>query len=45
MPLHVHIGDRTDRLADQLGDLLADVGDDPFASELVVVPAKGSSAG
>ncbi|MEO3938589.1 exodeoxyribonuclease V subunit gamma [Dermatophilaceae bacterium Soc4.6] len=41
MPLHVHIGDRTDRLADQLGDLLADVGDDPFASELVVVPAKG----
>ncbi|MDQ2756511.1 MAG: exodeoxyribonuclease V subunit gamma, partial [Actinomycetota bacterium] len=41
MPLHVHVGDRTDRLADGLGELLAAPGDDPFATEVVIVPAKG----
>src|SRR3712207_1351410 len=32
---------RTDRLADGLGELLGRVPGDPFAEELVVVPAKG----
>ena len=41
MPLHLHVADRTDRLAFELGALLAEPGDDPFATELVVVPAKG----
>ncbi|CUR55628.1 Exodeoxyribonuclease V gamma chain [metagenome] len=41
MTLHLHRAARTDRLADELGDLLATPLDDPFARELVVVPAKG----
>ncbi|MBD8868125.1 exodeoxyribonuclease V subunit gamma [Nocardioides donggukensis] len=41
MSLHVHTADRTDRLADGLGDLLARPLADPFAREVVVVPARG----
>ncbi|WP_422741923.1 exodeoxyribonuclease V subunit gamma [Mycobacterium sp. WMMD1722] len=41
MPLHLHRAERTDLLADGLGALLADPLDDPFAEELVIVPAKG----
>ncbi len=41
MPLHLHRATRTDRLADGLGGLLAAPLDDPFAEEVVVVPAKG----
>lgn len=41
MPLHLHRAERTDRLADQLGELLALPPGDPFAQEVVVVPAKG----
>ncbi|WP_205472754.1 exodeoxyribonuclease V subunit gamma [Nocardioides sp. SYSU D00038] len=41
MPLHLHRAARTDRLADALGDLLAVPLADPFAEEVVVVPAKG----
>ena len=39
--LHLHRAARTDRLADALASLLAVPGDDPFAEELVVVPARG----
>jgi len=39
--LHLHRAARTDLLADQLGDLLAVPLEDPFAQEVVVVPAKG----
>jgi exodeoxyribonuclease V gamma subunit len=39
--LHIHRAERTDVLADCLGELLATPLDDPFAEELVVVPAKG----
>jgi exodeoxyribonuclease V gamma subunit len=39
--LHVHRAERTDVLADALADLLAEPLPDPFATELVVVPAKG----
>jgi exodeoxyribonuclease V gamma subunit len=39
--LHLHRAERTDVLADGLGDLLAVPMADPFAEELVVVPAKG----
>ena len=41
MTLHLHRAERTDVLADQLGDLLAVPLGDPFAQEVVVVPAKG----
>jgi len=39
--LHLHRAPRTDQLADALGELLATPLDDPFAEEVVVVPAKG----
>jgi len=41
MALHVHRAERTDMLADGLGALLATPQLDPFAEELVVVPARG----
>ncbi|OBB57140.1 exodeoxyribonuclease V subunit gamma [Mycobacterium sp. 852013-51886_SCH5428379] len=41
MPLHLHRAERTDLLADGLGALLSRPLDDPFAEELVIVPAKG----
>lgn len=41
MTLHLHRAQRTDVLAAGLGDLLAAPLDDPFAREVVVVPAKG----
>ncbi|KAA1421772.1 exodeoxyribonuclease V subunit gamma [Nocardioides humilatus] len=41
MTLYLHRAPRTDQLADALGDLLATPLADPFASEVVVVPAKG----
>jgi exodeoxyribonuclease V gamma subunit len=41
MALHLHRAPRTDLLADALGDLLATPLDDPFAAELVLVPARG----
>jgi exodeoxyribonuclease V gamma subunit len=39
--LHVHRAERTDVLAEALAGLLATPPADPFAQELVVVPAKG----
>lgn len=41
VPVHLHRAERTDRLATGLADLLAAVPDDPFATELVLVPAPG----
>ncbi|MEZ0577249.1 exodeoxyribonuclease V subunit gamma [Nocardioides sp. MH1] len=41
MTLHLHRATRTDQLADRLGELLAAPLADPFAAEVVVVPAKG----
>ena len=41
MTLQIHRAPRTDVLADALGDLLSTPLDDPFAEEVVVVPAKG----
>ncbi|TYL49842.1 exodeoxyribonuclease V subunit gamma [Nocardioides sp. BGMRC 2183] len=41
MNLHLHRAWRTDLLADELGELLAAPLSDPFAEEVVVVPAKG----
>lgn len=41
MALHLHRAERTDHLADGLGALLADPLPDPFASELVLVAARG----
>ncbi|MHA3023638.1 exodeoxyribonuclease V subunit gamma [Mycobacterium sp. BMJ-28] len=41
MALHLHRAERTDLLADGLGALLAEAPADPFAPELVLVPAKG----
>ena len=41
MGLHLHRADRTDVLADGLAALLAQPLDDPFAMELVLVPARG----
>ncbi|WP_408897138.1 exodeoxyribonuclease V subunit gamma [Nocardioides sp. R1-1] len=41
MALHLHRAARTDLLADELGAQLASPLADPFASEVVVVPAKG----
>jgi exodeoxyribonuclease V gamma subunit len=41
MALHIHRAERTDVLADGLGELLATPPSDPFAQDLVVVPARG----
>jgi len=41
MALHLHRAGRTDLLADGLAALLADPLPDPFAQELVLVPARG----
>ena len=41
MTLHLHTGERTDALADGLARLLATPLADPFAREVVVVPARG----
>ncbi|WP_228001191.1 exodeoxyribonuclease V subunit gamma [Nocardia australiensis] len=41
MPLHIHRAERSDALADALAALLAAPLDDPFAAEVVAVPAKG----
>ncbi len=41
MALHLHRAERTDLLADGLGALLAHPLPDPFAEELVLVPARG----
>ncbi|WKN48726.1 exodeoxyribonuclease V subunit gamma [Nocardioides sp. Arc9.136] len=41
MPLHLHSAPRTDQLADALGDLLSRPLADPFAEEVVAVPARG----
>src|SRR6201992_1550601 len=41
MVLHLHRAERTDLLADGLGALLAGPLPDPFAEELVLVPARG----
>ncbi|MBV8966757.1 MAG: exodeoxyribonuclease V subunit gamma, partial [Mycobacteriaceae bacterium] len=41
MTLHLHRAERTDLLADGLGALLSEPLPDPFAEELVIVPAKG----
>ncbi|MDA4100465.1 exodeoxyribonuclease V subunit gamma [Mycolicibacterium monacense DSM 44395] len=41
MPFHLHRAERTDLLADGLGALLSTPLADPFAEELVLVPAKG----
>src|SRR3954469_5746700 len=41
MALHIHRAQRSDLLADGLGALLADPLPDPFAEELIIVPAKG----
>lgn len=41
MALHLHRAERTDLLADGLGRLLATPLADPFAEELVLVPARG----
>ena len=41
MALHIHRAERTDLLADGLGALLATPPADPFAEDLVIVPAKG----
>jgi exodeoxyribonuclease V gamma subunit len=41
MALHLHRAGRTDLLADRLGALLAQPLTDPFAEELVLVPARG----
>src|SRR5271163_3086346 len=41
MALHLHRAERADVLADGLGALLAEPLPDPFAEELVLVPARG----
>ncbi|RYB94255.1 exodeoxyribonuclease V subunit gamma [Nocardioides oleivorans] len=41
MTLHLHTAERTDALADALADLLVTPLPDPFAREVVVVPARG----
>lgn len=41
MPLHLHRAERTDVLAERLGALLAVPPADPFATDLVLVPARG----
>lgn len=42
MPLHLHRADRTDLLADGLGEMLATPPADPFAEDLVLVSARGT---
>ncbi|MFD6454832.1 hypothetical protein ACFWF3_29020, partial [Nocardia sp. NPDC060220] len=44
MPLHLHRAERADALADGLGRLLGEIPADPFATEVVAVPAKGVGA-
>ena len=39
--LHVHRAERADRLAAGLAEVMRDGLDDPFAQELIAVPAKG----
>ena len=41
MAFHIHRAERTDQLADSLAELLAAPQADPFAAELVLVPARG----
>lgn len=41
MPLHLHRAERADALADGLGSVLGVAPADPFATEVVAVPAKG----
>ena len=41
MALHLHRAERTDLLADGLAALLAEPAPDPFAEDLVLVPARG----
>jgi exodeoxyribonuclease V gamma subunit len=41
MALHLHRAERTDLLVDGLAALLAELPPDPFAEELVLVPARG----
>lgn len=41
MAFHIHRAERTDLLADGLGELLSTPLADPFAEELVLVPARG----
>ncbi|WP_433602844.1 exodeoxyribonuclease V subunit gamma [Nocardia sp. CA-135953] len=41
MPLHIHRAERADALAEALAALLAEPLPDPFAAEVVAVPAKG----
>nr|WP_257908449.1 exodeoxyribonuclease V subunit gamma [Janibacter limosus] len=41
MALHLHRAQRTDTLADELGELLSSPLPDPFAQEVVVVPEQG----
>lgn len=41
MPLHIHRAERASVLADELAGLLATPLPDPFAAEVVAVPAKG----
>lgn len=41
MAVHLHRAPRTDQLAEALGELLAVPPEDAFATELVVVPARG----
>ena len=41
MAFHIHRAERTDILADGLGELLSTPPADPFAEDLVVVPARG----
>ena len=39
--LHIHRAERADRLADALGEVLTVPLPDPFAREVIAVPAKG----
>lgn len=41
VPLHLHRAERTDLLAERLGALLAVPPTDPFATDVVMVPARG----
>jgi exodeoxyribonuclease V gamma subunit len=41
MPLHIHRAERADVLARVLAEVLASPQADPFAAEVVAVPAKG----
>ncbi|WP_028476788.1 exodeoxyribonuclease V subunit gamma [Nocardia sp. CNY236] len=41
MPLHIHRAERADVLAGSLAEMLASPQEDPFAAEVVVVPANG----